>query len=43
MRWRLKLEALEDVRAGRTIDHQAVRAWVDSLRTASPLRPPYQP
>jgi len=39
-RRRLTLEALADVDAGRVIDHQAVRAWADSLGTANPLPPP---
>jgi len=37
---RLTREAMEDVSAGRVIDHQAVQAWVDSLETESPLRLP---
>ena len=28
---RMTLEALEDVDAGRLIDHQAIQAWSDSL------------
>ena len=39
-RHRLTLEALEDVDAGRVIDHQAVRAWAESLGTDNPLPPP---
>jgi predicted transcriptional regulator len=39
-RHRMTLEALEDVDAGRVIDHQAVRAWADSLGTERPLPPP---
>ncbi len=39
-RHRMTLEALEDVDAGRVIDHQAVRAWADSLGTDKPLPPP---
>jgi predicted transcriptional regulator len=39
-RRRLTLEALADVDAGRVVDHQAVRAWADSLGTARPLPPP---
>lgn len=31
VRSRLTREALEDVDAGRVIDHQAVQAWADSL------------
>jgi predicted transcriptional regulator len=30
-RRRLTLEALDDVDAGRVIDHQVVQAWADSL------------
>ena len=36
-RRRLTLEALDDVDVGRIIDHQAVRAWADSLDTDNPL------
>lgn len=36
-RSRLTREALEDVDAGRVIDHQAVQAWADSLGTVDPL------
>ena len=32
----LTLEALEDVDAGRVIDHQAVQAWAASLATDTP-------
>jgi len=39
-RRRLTMEALADVDAGRVIDHQAVRAWADSLGTARPLPSP---
>ncbi len=39
-RYRMTLEALEDVYAGRVIDHQAVQAWADSLHTDEPLPPP---
>lgn len=39
-RHRMTLEALEDVDAGRVIDHQAVRTWADSLGTDKPLPPP---
>jgi predicted transcriptional regulator len=39
-RHRMTLEATEDVDAGRVIDHQAVRAWADSLGTDTPLPPP---
>ena len=36
-RHRMTLTALEDVDAGRVIDHQAVQAWADSLGTDRPL------
>ena len=39
-RHRLTLEALEDVDAGRVIDHQAIRSWADSLGSDKPLPPP---
>lgn len=39
-RHRMTLEALEDVDAGRVIDHQAVQAWADSLGTDKRLPPP---
>lgn len=39
-RHRLTLEALEDVAAGRTVDHESVLAWVDSLGTDKALPPP---
>jgi predicted transcriptional regulator len=39
-RWRLSLEALADVDAGRVVDHHAVRTWADSLGTAKPVPPP---
>lgn len=39
-RSRLTREALDDVDAGRVIDHQAVQAWADSLTTAKPLPVP---
>ncbi len=39
-RHRMTLEALEDVDAGRVIDHQAVQAWADSFDTDKPLPPP---
>lgn len=35
-RRRLTLEAIEDVDAGRVIDHQAVQAWAASLNTDAP-------
>lgn len=34
---RLTREAMDDVDAGRVIDHQAVQAWADSLGTETPL------
>jgi predicted transcriptional regulator len=37
---RLTLEALDDVDAGRTVDHEAVRVWADSLGTERPLPVP---
>jgi predicted transcriptional regulator len=37
---RRTLEALEDVRLGRTIPHEAMVAWMDSLETDNPLPPP---
>ena len=37
---RLTQEALADVDAGHTIDHQAVQAWADSLSTDQPLPVP---
>lgn len=39
-RHRMTLEALEDVDAGRVIDHQAIQAWADSLATNKPLKSP---
>ena len=36
-RYRLTLEALDDVDNGRLIDHQAVADWVDSLSTEQKL------
>lgn len=39
-RQRMTLEALADVDAGRIIDHQAVRAWADSLDSDQPLALP---
>jgi len=39
-RSRLTREALDDVDAGRVIDHQAVQAWADSLSTDNPLPVP---
>jgi len=37
---RLTRAALEDVDAGRVIDHQAVQAWAESLSTSEPLPVP---
>ena len=39
-RRRLTLEALADVDAGRVIDHEAVRAWAESLDSDKPLPAP---
>jgi len=39
-RHRMTLQALEDVDAGRVIDHEAILAWADSLGTKRPRRPP---
>jgi predicted transcriptional regulator len=39
-RRQLTLEALQDVDAGRLIDHQAVQAWAASLGTDTPLEVP---
>jgi len=39
-RHRMTLEALDDVDAGRVIDHHDVRAWARSLATDEPLTPP---
>lgn len=39
-RHRMTLEALEDVDAGRVIDHLAITAWADSLGTDKPLSSP---
>ncbi len=36
-RYRLTLEALADVDAGRTVDHDDVETWVDSLDSGHPL------
>lgn len=35
-------ETMEDVDAGRVIDHQAIQAWFDSLRADKPLPSPVQ-
>ena len=39
-RRRLTFEALEDVDAGRVVDHQAIQAWADSLDSDTPLPAP---
>ena len=39
-RERLTREALADVDTGAVVDHQAVRAWADSLGTETPLPVP---
>jgi predicted transcriptional regulator len=39
-RYRLTLEALADVDAGRTVDHDDVEKWVDSLDSDRPLSMP---
>jgi predicted transcriptional regulator len=39
-RRRLTLEAMTEVDVGRVIDHQAVKAWADSLGTDKPLPVP---
>jgi predicted transcriptional regulator len=39
-RYRLTLEALADVDAGRTVDHDDVETWVDSLDSGQPLPMP---
>ena len=39
-RSRLTREALDDVDAGRVIDHQAIQAWAESLSTDRPLPVP---
>jgi predicted transcriptional regulator len=39
-RHRMTLQALDDVDAGRVIDHQAIQEWADSLSTIKPLSPP---
>lgn len=38
-RHQMTLEALEDVDAGRVIDHQAVQAWAAGLGTDKPPKP----
>jgi len=37
---RLTREAMADVKAGQTIDHQAVQQWAESLSTDKPLPVP---
>jgi len=39
-RHRMTLQALDDVDAGRVIDHQAIQAWADSLSTDEKVPPP---
>lgn len=39
-RHRMTLEALDDVDAGRVIDHQRMQSWADSLLTSTPFPPP---
>lgn len=39
-RHKMTLDALEDVDAGRVLDHQAIQAWADSLGTDVPLPSP---
>jgi len=39
-RHRMTLDALEDVDAGRVIDHHAIQAWADSLGTGKPIPSP---
>lgn len=39
-RYRMTLEGLADVDAGRVVDHEIVRAWANSLLTDSPLPAP---
>lgn len=36
-RYRLTIEGLQDVDAGRVVDHKAVQAWADSLDSDNPL------
>lgn len=42
-RSRLTREAMDDVKLGHVIDHQAVQAWADSLGTDNPLPAPTVP
>ncbi|WP_372730825.1 CopG family ribbon-helix-helix protein [Novosphingobium sp.] len=39
-RHQMTLEALEDVDAGRVIDHHTIQAWADCLGTDAPLPSP---
>ena len=40
-RHRMTLAALDDVDAGRVVDHRLVQAWADSLETETPhMSPP---
>jgi len=39
-RYRLTLDALADVDAGRTVDHDSVEKWADSLDSDRPLPMP---
>ncbi|MDO8464626.1 MAG: ribbon-helix-helix domain-containing protein [Gallionella sp.] len=39
-RRRMTLEAMDDIEAGQAIDHQAVKAWADSIGTDKPLPVP---
>jgi predicted transcriptional regulator len=41
-RHRMTLEALDDVTAGRVIDHQAIQAWADNLSSGNPLPSPVE-
>lgn len=41
-RYKLTLEALADVDAGRVVDHADVVTWAESLATDSPLPPPVE-
>jgi predicted transcriptional regulator len=39
---RLTLEAIEDVKEGRVVSDDAMRKWIESLDTESPLPPPHR-
>jgi len=39
-RRRLTLEALDDVDAGRVIEHESITEWAESLKSDNPLPPP---